>query len=39
MPTSWLQNTFHCNDVYESNLLDDVLGAGGFGAFIVRPQL
>lgn len=27
------------NDVYESNLLDDVLGAGGFGAFIVRPQL
>lgn len=27
------------NDVYESNLLDDVLDAGGFGAFIVRPQL
>jgi len=27
------------NDVYESNLMDDVLGAGGFGAFIVRPQL
>ena len=27
------------NDVYESNLLDDVLGAGGFGAFIVRPDL
>ncbi len=27
------------NEVYESNLLDDVLDAGGFGAFIVRPQL
>ncbi len=27
------------NEVYESNLLDDVLGHGGFGAFIVRPQL
>lgn len=27
------------NDVYEGNLLDDVLGAGGFGAFIVRPDL
>ncbi len=27
------------NDVYEGNLLDDVLQAGGFGAFIVRPNL
>ena len=27
------------NDVYEGNLLDDVLDAGGFGAFIVRPEL
>ena len=27
------------NDVYDSNLLDDVLGAGGFSAFIVRPEL
>ena len=27
------------NEVYESNLLDDVLDAGGFGAFLVRPQL
>lgn len=27
------------NDVYDSNLLDDVLDSGGFGAFIVRPQL
>ncbi|MGA0153912.1 MAG: ResA-like WAxxUGC motif-containing protein, partial [Ilumatobacteraceae bacterium] len=27
------------NEVYESNLLDDVLGHGGFGAFIVRPEL
>ncbi len=27
------------NDVYEGNLLDEVLGAGGFGAFIVRPDL
>ena len=27
------------NDVYDSNLLDDVVDSGGFGAFIVRPQL
>ena len=27
------------NEVYETNLLDDVLDRGGFGAFIVRPQL
>lgn len=27
------------NDVYDGNLLDDVLDAGGFGAFIVRPDL
>ncbi len=27
------------NEIYESNLLDDVLDAGGFGAFIVRPEL
>ncbi len=27
------------NDVYEGNLLDDVLGAGGFGAYIVRPDV
>lgn len=27
------------NEIYEGNLLDDVLDAGGFGAFIVRPDL
>jgi len=27
------------NDVYETNLLDEVLDSGGFRAFIVRPQL
>lgn len=27
------------NDVYDSNLVDEVTGEGGFGQFIVRPQL
>ena len=27
------------NDVYDSNLVDEVTGEGGFGQFIVRPRL
>ena len=27
------------NDVYDSNLVDEVTGEGGFGQFIIRPRL